>query len=185
MHTSPSSTYRISVSLIAFASICCFAQTNVLTYRNDNMRTAQNLSETMLTTANVKPASFGLLYNFPVDGQVYAQPLVVSRLNIGSMQSRNVVFVATEGDSIYAFDAQTGATYWGKSLLGSSETTSIYCRKEFSWRSSMSARIFIRRSVAVVNPCVSVEGGVPCLDLNRILSSAICPASPHWDLCSW
>src|SRR5215831_3961220 len=99
VHTSPSSTYRISVSLIAFASICCFAQTNVLTYRNDNMRTAQNLSETMLTTANVKPASFGLLYNFPVDGQVYAQPLVVSRLNIGSMQSRNVVFVATEGDS--------------------------------------------------------------------------------------
>ena len=90
------------------------AQTNVLTYRNDNMRTGQNLTETHLTPANVKSASFGKLFSFPVDGKVDAQPLVV----------RNVVFAATEHDSVYAFDAVTGKTHWHVSLLKNGETTS-------------------------------------------------------------
>src|SRR5579863_5122627 len=60
------------------ASIPCFAQTDVLTYRNDNMRTAQNLSESILTPANVRSTTFGKLFTYPVDGLVDAQPLVVS-----------------------------------------------------------------------------------------------------------
>jgi hypothetical protein len=114
----------IAVLLAVTASLSASAQTNVLTYRNDNMRTGQNLSETSLTPANVVSGTFGLLMNFPVDGLVDAQPLVVSGLAIGNMQGRNVVFAATENDSVYAFDAATGATYWKVSLLGSGETTS-------------------------------------------------------------
>ncbi|HEY3823397.1 MAG TPA: choice-of-anchor D domain-containing protein, partial [Bryobacteraceae bacterium] len=109
--------------VLCFAQTC-FAQTNVLTYRNDTMRTAQNLSETVLTPANVRAASFGKLFTYPVDGLVDAQPLVVSGLTIGTMQGRNVVFTATENDSIYAFDSVTGATYWQVSALGSGETAS-------------------------------------------------------------
>src|ERR1017187_2949554 len=100
------------------------AQTSVLTYRNDIMRTAQNLTESVLTPSNVQSNTFGLLSTFPVDGVVDAQPLVVSGLTIGNMQSRNVVFVATENDSLYAFDENTGATYWKTSLVGMGETAS-------------------------------------------------------------
>jgi hypothetical protein len=100
----------LAVLTLGSASILCFAQTNVLTYRNDNMRTAQNLSETILTPANVWPATFGKLFTYPVDGLVDAQPLVVSEMTIGNKQGRNVVFAATENDSVYAFDMVTGAT---------------------------------------------------------------------------
>ena len=105
------------------ASMLCFAQTNVLTYRNDTMRTAQNLSESVLTPATVQAATFGKLFTFPVDGLVDAQPLVVSGLTIAN-QAHNVVFAATENDSVYAFDANTGATYWRTSVLGTGETAS-------------------------------------------------------------
>ena len=114
----------LAVLTLGSASILCFAQTNVLTYRNDNMRTAQNLSETILTPANVRSATFGKLFTYPVDGLVDAQPLVVSGLTIGGMAGRTVGFVPTENDSVYAFDAVTGATYWKVSVLGAGETPS-------------------------------------------------------------
>jgi hypothetical protein len=117
-------TRPLAVLTLGSASILCFAQTNVLTYRNDNMRTAQNLSETILTLANVRPTTFGQLFTYPVDGPVDAQPLVVSGMTIGNKQGRNVVFTATENDSVYAFDMVTGATYWKVSVLGTGETPS-------------------------------------------------------------
>ena len=104
-------------------STYCLAQTNVLTYRNDSMRTAQNLTESVLTPANVQSATFGKLLNFPVDGLVDAQPLVVSGVMIAN-QPQTVVYAATENDSVYAFDANTGATYWHVSVLGAGETPS-------------------------------------------------------------
>lgn len=109
---------------LLFAAGSLGAQTNVLTYRNDNMRTGQNLSETLLTPRNVNAAMFGKLFVLPADGKVDAQPLVVSGLNLPGQGIHNVVFVATEHDSIFAFDADTGSKYWQVSLLGSSETTS-------------------------------------------------------------
>ena len=106
--------------LLAQAS---FGQTNVLTYRNDSMRTGQNVSETVLTPANVQFETFGLRFSYPVDGLVDAQPLVVSGLTIAN-GTHNVVFAATENDSVYAFDANTGATYWKVSVVGAGETPS-------------------------------------------------------------
>lgn len=99
------------------------AQTDVTTYHDDIARTGADLTESVLTPANVNPTSFGLLRFLAVDGKVDAQPLYLSHLAIAGA-SHNVVFVATEHDSVYAFDAQTGAALWQVSLLGSGETPS-------------------------------------------------------------
>jgi hypothetical protein len=97
--------------------------TDVVTYKNDVARTGQNLTETTLTTANVSSNSFGLLRVLSVDGNVDAQPLYLSQLTIGA-SAHEVVLVATENDSVYAFDADSGATLWHVSLLASGETPS-------------------------------------------------------------
>ena len=97
--------------------------TDVLTYKNDLSRSGQNLSESTLNPVNVNPSTFGLLRNLPVDGKVDAQPLYVSQLSI-SGSAHNTVFAATEHDSVYAFDADTGSVLWQVSLLGTGETLS-------------------------------------------------------------
>jgi hypothetical protein len=97
--------------------------TDVVTYKNDVARTGQNLTETTLTLTNVAPATFGLLRTLSVDGKVDAQPLYLSELTVAGA-AHNVVFVATENDSVYAFDSDTGTTLWHISLLPSGETTS-------------------------------------------------------------
>lgn len=94
-----------------------------MTYKNDVMRTGQNLTESVLTPSNVNSTTFGLLQNLMVDGNVDAQPLYLSKLSVAGAV-HDVVFVATENDSVYAFDADTGATLWHVSLLGSGETAS-------------------------------------------------------------
>jgi len=102
---------------------------NVTTYHYDNLRTGQNLSETMLTTSNVNSTKFGKLGAFTVDGLVDAQPLYLSSVAIPNVGTKNVLYVATEHDSVYAFDADsvsgtTSTFLWKVSLLGSGETTS-------------------------------------------------------------
>jgi hypothetical protein len=90
---------------------------NVLTQRNDNARTGANLAETALTPAAVASGHFGLLYSLPVDGQVYAQPLYMSGVTVQGA-TRNLLFVATEHNSVYAFDAdsQSANALWSVSL---------------------------------------------------------------------
>jgi hypothetical protein len=104
------------------------ASTDVLTYHNNNARTGWNPNEVILTPANVNPNTFGLLFNLMVDGKVDAQPLYVSNAPVFSggisKGNHNLVIVATEHDSLYAFDADTGVLYWQSVLLGSGETTS-------------------------------------------------------------
>lgn len=95
----------------------------VLTYHNDIERTGQNLNETILTHSNVNSASFGKIGFLSVDGLVDAEPLYVPKLTVAG-SAHNVVFVVTEHDSAYAFDADTFAQLWRVSVLGVNESTS-------------------------------------------------------------
>jgi hypothetical protein len=91
----------------------------VLTQHNDNQRTGANLSETILNTSNVRAGSFGKLFTRAVDGHIYAQPLVVPGVSIPSQGVHNVVYVATQHNSVYAFDADhasASAPLWHVSL---------------------------------------------------------------------
>src|ERR1051326_864050 len=85
------------------------AEVNLLTYHNDFGRTGQNTNETLLTPANVSMNSFGQIFAYPVDGFIYAQPLYVAGLNVPGQGARNVVFVATQHNSVYAVDADSNA----------------------------------------------------------------------------
>src|SRR5437870_10421602 len=80
---------------------------SVLTQHNDNTRAGWNANETALTTANVNVQQFGKVFTLQVDGQVYAQPLVVGHVFIGDAL-RNVVYVATVNNTVYAFDGDDG-----------------------------------------------------------------------------
>jgi hypothetical protein len=99
------------------------AGTDVVTYKYDALRTGQNLTESTLTISNVTVSTFGKLRNLMVDGLVDAQPLYLSQLRVAGV-THNVVFVATEHDSVYAFDADTGNALWQVSLIAAGETTS-------------------------------------------------------------
>ena len=97
---------------------------DVTTFKDDNARTGQNLNETTLTPANVNVNNFGKVGFFAVDGKVDAQPLFAANVAIPAQGTHNVLYVATEHDSVYAFDAASGATLWHVSALQPGETTS-------------------------------------------------------------
>jgi hypothetical protein len=86
---------------------CAQSGVNVTTYHNDNLRSGQNLHETVLTPALVQMSTFGKLFSQPVDGQIYAQPLVLANLFIAGKGTHTVVYVATENDSVFAFDGNS------------------------------------------------------------------------------
>jgi hypothetical protein len=99
---------------------------NVYQFHYDLPSTGVNPNETTLTPSNVNVAQFGKHWATAVDGQVYAQPLYVSNLNITTGASagvHNVTFVATEHDSVYAIDGDAGNVLWKTSVLGAGETT--------------------------------------------------------------
>jgi chitodextrinase len=108
----------------ASASIAVTDLKGVFTYHNDPARTGQNLQEYALTTATVNSSTFGMLFSCPVDGYVYAQPLYIANFTIGGL-TRNLVFVATEHDSVYAFDADSSSCVqlWKTTFLSSGVTT--------------------------------------------------------------
>src|SRR3989441_2151350 len=95
------------------------AQVSISTYHNDNARMGRNPNEALLNPANVNPTAFGKLFSYPVDGHVYAQPLYVPNVDIPGQGRHNVVFVATEHNSVYAFDADSPGTgpLWAVSFI--------------------------------------------------------------------
>src|SRR5208337_493070 len=97
----------IAAVVMAFAGTAL--ATDVVTYHNDNARTGQNLSETILNLSNVKSSSFGLLFTMPVDGNIDAEPLYLSAVSIPGQGTHNVLYAVTENDSVYAFDADNGS----------------------------------------------------------------------------
>ena len=101
------------------------ASAQVVTSQYDNARTGATLIETTLTPSNVNVNRFGKLFSFAVDGDVYAQPLYVPGVDIPGKGRHNVIFVATEHDSVYAFDAgnQPADSLWHVSLLTRNATT--------------------------------------------------------------
>jgi hypothetical protein len=121
--TNPVTSINSNAATLTVNPVVTPTGTDVSTYHNDVLRTGQNTTETALTQANVNSTTFGLLRNLSVDGLVDAEPLYLSQLGIAG-GVHNVVFVATEHDSVFAFDSDTGAQLWQVSLLGSGETTS-------------------------------------------------------------
>jgi hypothetical protein len=100
------------------ASIAVTDLSAVLTYHNDTARDGTNLREYALTPSTVTTATFGKLFSCAVDGAVYTQPLWLHGLSIAG-GIHNVIFVATQHDSAYAFDADATpcVTYWHVNLL--------------------------------------------------------------------
>jgi len=124
-----------AVPLIVFLGFLCSCQkasvveadarpSDVVTYHYDNARTGQDLNETLLTPANVDSANFGKTGFLPVDGKVDAQALYLDQVKIGNQAVHNALFVVTEHDSVYAFDADSGKVLWQKSLLEPGEIPS-------------------------------------------------------------
>src|SRR5579862_2225234 len=100
---------------------------DVLTQHNDSSRTGQNLQETTLNTTNVNVTDFGKLFSVPVSGNIFAQPLYVSNLTIGSQG--HVLYVATAANNVYAIDGDTGNILWtvGPSILGTPVPSQDIC----------------------------------------------------------
>src|SRR5579872_4709752 len=117
-----------TISLVAMLGLvfspALMGQVSVLTEHYNNSRTGANLQETILNTSNVNMANFGKLFAQTVDGYIYAEPLYVPNLTIAG-KARNVVFVATEHNSVYAFDADDGSipALWQTNLDGPGETS--------------------------------------------------------------
>jgi hypothetical protein len=119
----------IKVSLIANTSVTDLANIEVtdfsgtFTWRNDNSRSGQNQKELALAPTTFDSSPFGKLFSCPLDGYAYAQPLYVANLPIPGVGTRNVVFVATEKDSVFAFDADANpcVQLWQRTLIPAGE----------------------------------------------------------------
>src|SRR5215470_10205656 len=99
----------VAAFLTTLALTAVLQSQSVTTYHNDRGRTGQNLSEPYLTPGNVNKVRFGKLFSRQLDGAAYTQPLYLPGVNIPGLGTHNVVYVATQHDSVYAFDADSNA----------------------------------------------------------------------------
>jgi hypothetical protein len=129
--------------LVPAAARPLLAQVNVPTWRYDNTHQGQNTQETILTPTNVNTNTFGKLFSHTVDGQVYAQPLYVANLTVNGA-THNVIFIADQHDSVYAFDADSN---------GGANSGPL-------WQASMISTAHGAASGATTVPTADVQGGV-------------------------
>jgi hypothetical protein len=118
-----------NAAMLTVNPISTSSNVDVITYHYDNLRSGQNTNETTLTTANVNQTKFGKLGSFTVDGNVDAQPLYLSNVAIPNKGTKNVLYVVTEHDTVFAFDADSvsgsnSTLLWSTSVLASGETSS-------------------------------------------------------------
>ncbi len=110
--------FPFSVESVEPRLLLASAAADVLTYHNDNTRQGQDPNETILNPSNVNPTDFGKLFGDATDGAIYGQPLYMANVSIPGQGIHNVIFVATEHDSVYAFDADTpGPALWHVSFI--------------------------------------------------------------------
>ncbi|MGH7941897.1 MAG: Calx-beta domain-containing protein [Limisphaerales bacterium] len=148
---------------LAMALPVANAQVSVWTYHNDNFRDGQNTNEIILNLTNVNSTTFGKLFSYAVDGCVYAQPLYVPNVSIQG-QRHNVLFVETENDSVYAFDANSagasGGLLWKDNLGPAAVTTipGVFTNQNFGTRYNGDAYTDIMPQVGIT--------GTPVIDTN-------------------
>jgi uncharacterized protein (TIGR03437 family) len=115
--------------LIFALALPLWAQINVLTYQYDNTRAGANINEVTLNKTNVSATGFGRIFTHRVDGQIYGQPLYVANITVPGQGTHDMVYVATEHDSVYAFDADSAsggnaAPLWQISFLNAARGVS-------------------------------------------------------------
>jgi hypothetical protein len=103
---------------------------SIVTYMNGNSRLGQNLKETTITVTNLNATNFGKVFSYPTDGNIYAQPLYVPNVTINGV-AHNVVYVVTQADGVYAFDADSATLnpnpLWYTSLVDGSDVIPVPC----------------------------------------------------------
>jgi hypothetical protein len=157
------STLALVMGCLGLGLATANGQVSVWTYHNDNSRDGQNTNELILNLTNVNSTTFGKLFSYAVDGCIYAQPLYAPDLNVHG-QIHNVLFVATENDTVYAIDANSagagGGLLW-KSNLGPAAVTTIpgvYTNRTFGTRYNGDAYTDIMPQVGIT--------GTPVIDTN-------------------
>jgi hypothetical protein len=157
----------------------------VFTNRYDNQRTGQNTQETFLTVSNVTLGQFGKLFALPVDGQVYTQPLYVQNVTIPNQGVHNVVYVATEHDTVFAFDAdgQSTVPLWQTSFLNAAAgVTSVPSADVYTSGGSpdMTPEIGIT-STPVIDPVAGIL--YVTAKTREPLGSTTCTSNGSYDYC--
>ncbi len=152
---------------LTFTTLLSSPVVSVLTYHNDNFRTGANTNETLLTPDTVNTNNFGLLMKYPVDAFVFAQPLYLPNLTIPGQGTHNVVFVATENDSVYAFDADSNVGANGGLLWSATLGTAVFSNnKEFGGRYHNNSYIDLTPMVGITGtPVIDPDSGTLYVDV--------------------
>jgi hypothetical protein len=158
----------------------------VFTNRYDNARTGLNNEEAVLTPSNVTVGQIGRLFVLTVDGQVYAQPLYMQNVAIPSQGTHNVVFVATQHDSVYAFDADAPPTtpLWQVSFHDSSNgVTTVPCADVYG---TVAGNCDISPEIGITStPVIDPASGTLYVTAKtrEPLGTASCTANGSYDYC--
>jgi hypothetical protein len=149
-------TILVTGSAVLCAGGVIAGQMSVLTYHYDNMRSGLDTNETILNRTNVNSGSFGKLFSYAVDGYVYAQPLYAAGLTMPGNVVRNVLFIATENNSVYAFDADTTANgtsglYWQRNFGTAAATPTMDFGSRFGAYNNIVPEVGIK-STPVIDP---------------------------------